>query len=173
MNLPKRQPMRLKDCDYNTPGAYFITICTKDKKNLLSEIVGTGVLDCPKNILSEYGKIANNHITAMNNFYNNISVDKYVIMPNHIHLLLRILHTENGQSGTPVPTKANSVISRFVSTFKRFCNKEYGQNIWQSRSYDHVVRGEQDYKEICEYIDNNPTKWKNDCFYSVGQSDRT
>ena len=72
MNLPKRQPMRLKDCDYNTPGAYFITICTKDKKNLLSEIVGTGVLDCPKNILSEYGKIANNHITAMNNFYNKL-----------------------------------------------------------------------------------------------------
>jgi len=59
----------------------------------------------------------------------------------------------------------NSEISKFVSTFKRFCNKEYGENIWQSRSYDHVIRGERDYREIYEYISNNPGRWVEDRFY--------
>ena len=96
--------MRLKDYDYNTQGAYFITICTQNRKEILSNIVvGTGV---------------------------------------------------------------NSVISRFVSTFKRFCNKKYTKNIWQPRFYDHVIRGEQDYKEIWQYIDSNPQKWEEDEFYT-------
>ena len=91
MNLPKRKPTRLKEYDYSTPGAYFITICTKDRKQLLSRIiVGTGVLDCPQNILTNFGEIANKHLINMSNFYENIKIEKYVVMPNHIHLLARI-----------------------------------------------------------------------------------
>ena len=100
----------------------------------------------------------------MDTFYNNITVDKYVIMPNHIHLLLRV--EESGRSGTPVPTNANSIIVRFVSTLKRFCNKACGENIWQSRYYDHIIRNEQDYDEIWQYIENNPAKWEEDKFYN-------
>jgi len=95
----------------------------------------------------------------MDGFYDHLSVDKYVIMPDHIHFLITV---KNGQSGTPVPTgvnNTNSVIAKFVSTFKRFCNKEYGNNIWQPRYYDHVIRNQQDYNEIWEYIENNPQKW--------------
>ncbi len=130
-------------------------------------IVGTGVLDCPQNILTGYGEIANKHLVNMNNFYDNIKIDKYVIMPNHIHLLIQILETAkpNGPSGTPVPT--NSLISKFVSTFKRFFNKEYGKNIWQGRSNDHILRGEKDYQKIWEYIDTNVIMWEKDCFYNV------
>ena len=73
---------------------------------------------------------------------------------------------KNGQSRTPVPTKANSVYSQFVSTFKRFCNKEYGMNIWQSRSYDHVIRDERDYDEHIKYIYENPMRWQYDKLYS-------
>ncbi len=80
MELPKRKPTRLKDYDYSTPGAYFITICVKERKGLLSKItVGNGVLDVSKNELSWQGKIADKHIKNMNDFYENISVDKYVI----------------------------------------------------------------------------------------------
>ena len=79
---------------------------------------------------------------------------------------LSIIKSEGGQSGTPVPTNVNSVVSRFVSTFKRFCNKEYGQNIWQSRYFDHIIRGEQDYQETWQYIENNPIKWVDDEFYT-------
>ena len=168
--LPERKLKRLKEYDYSTNGAYFVTVCTQNRKQVLSNIiVGTGVLDCPKIQLLNYGKIADKYIRQLNNFYDNISVDNYVIMPDHIHLLLMI---QNGQSGTPVPTdvnlkidNANSQVAKFISTFKRFCNKEYGGNIWQARYYDHVIRNKNDYNEIWEYIENNPAKWIKEKFY--------
>ncbi len=159
--LPDKHAIRLKNYDYNSPGTYFITICTKNRKQILSEIrVGTGVLDRPKNELTSYGKIADKQLSFMSDFYDNISVDKYVIMPNHIHILLTIKSSPSGRSGTPVPT--NSLVSKFVGTFKRFCNKEYGCNIWQERSYDHIIRNQEDYNEKWEYIDCNPLKWETD-----------
>ena len=126
--------------------------------------VGTGVLDRPiKTELLNCGKIADKYVKQLNDFYKNISVDTYVIMPDHIHLLLQI---DNGQSGPPVPTycgekidNKNSCIAKFVSTFKRFCNKEYGRNIWQTGYYDHVIRNFQDYIETFGYIENNPSNW--------------
>ncbi len=163
MDFTQRKQNRLENFDYGQKGAYFITICVKDRNKILSNIVGTGVLDCPKIQLLNHGKIADKYINKLNNFYDNISVDKYIIMPNHIHLILSV---KNGQSGTPVPTNINlkidnknSPVAKFISTFKRFCNKEYGENIWQSRYYDHIIRSQEDYNEICEYIDNNPQKW--------------
>ena len=164
MELIERKTIRLKGYDYSSPGIYFITVCVKDRKELLSKIVGTGLPDGPitndTNILTSYGKIAENHIINMSNYYEHISVDKYVIMPNHIHFLLRVNERKNGPSGTPVPT--NSEISKFVGTFKRFCNKEYGYNIWQNRSFDHVVRNEDDYRNIWQYIDTNVIRWQYD-----------
>ena len=165
MDLPNRKNIRLANFHYSQNGAYFITICTQDRKQLLSKIiVGTGVLDCPQIQLSDYGMVADKIIRQLNDFYNNISIDKYVIMPDHIHILISVIN--NGRSGTPVPTnmnpnivKSNSTVSKFVSTFKRFCNKEYGVNIWQARYYDHVIRDNQDYNEAYEYIEDNPVKW--------------
>ena len=184
MELPKRKPKRLANYDYSLNGAYFITICTLYHAQILSEIVGTGVLDRPKIELSQYGIISDEQIKIMNDFYDSISVDKYVIMLNHIHLLIS-LNSANGRSrmpvptvgnwdlccgrsGTPVPTfinNANSEISKFVGTFKRLTNKKYGNNIWQSSFYDHVIRSEQDYREIWDYIVGNPAKWREDRFY--------
>ena len=149
MTLPKRKPTRLKGYNYSTPRAYFITICTKDRKELLSKIiVGTGVLDCPQNILTQYGEIANKHLVNMSDFYENIKIDKFIVMPNHVHMLIQILESSGqiGPSGTPVPT--NSLISQFVSTFKRFCNKEYGNNIWQRSYHDHIIRNKDDFQKI-------------------------
>ena len=84
-------------------------------------------------------------------------------MPNHIHILLVV--KEHGPSGRPVPTVQNSVISRFISTFKRFCNREYGKKIWQPRSYDHVIRNQEDYDIHLKYIYENPFKWESDSLY--------
>jgi len=157
-----RRKTRLPEYDYNTPGAYFLTICTDSRRCILSRIVGTGVLDGPKIELLPAGKTAAKYIHQLNDFYDNLSVDSYVIMPNHIHILLRVLE---GPSRTPVPTLQNSVVSRFVSTFKRFCNKEYGENIWQARSYDHVIRDLADYDTHLQYIYENPFGWQKDEFY--------
>ena len=85
-------------------------------------------------------------------------------MPNHIHILLFV--TGEGPSRTPVPTRQNSGVSRFISTFKRFCNKEYGENIWQYRSYDHIIRNQDDYDQHLKYIYENPFKWEADKLYS-------
>ena len=128
--LPKRKPTRLQNFDYSTAGVYFITICTENRREILSRIVGGDVLDAPKNIkLLPHGKIAQKYIHQLNDFYDDIKVDGYVIMPNHIHLLLYVL--ESGASSPSPTTKQRSTVSRFVSTLKRFCNKEYGENIWQ------------------------------------------
>ena len=167
MELPNRKKNRLENFDYNENGAYFITICVQNRKQILSNInVGTGVLDCPKIVLTKYGEIVDRYINQLNAFYDNISVDKYVIMPDHIHLLITVTGDFDGQSGTPVPTdeefridNTNSVVSKFVSTFKRFCNKEIVKNIWQQRYYDHIIRNDADYKEVWEYIDGNPSRW--------------
>lgn len=166
MELPARKPNRIKVYDYSQAGAYFITICTHERKKLLSAIsVGTAVPGCPQSSahiqLLQHGEIADRYIRQMDAFYNHISVDNYVIMPDHIHLLLTV-HGHDGQPGTAAPTGAarrNSVIAQFVRTFKRFCNQQYGENIWQRSYYDHVVHNKQDYDETWEYIEHNPMKW--------------
>ncbi len=107
MELKSRKPNRLENYDYSQNGAYFITICVKDRKPILSKIVGTGV---------------------------------------------------PSRSEIKIDNK-NSTISKFVSTFKRFCNKEYGNNIWQSRYYDHIIRNQDDYNEKWDYIENNPKSY--------------
>ena len=156
--------MRLQAYDYSGAGAYFLTICTEKRKCVLSRIVGTGVLDGPQVQLLPMGEIADKYIRQLHNFYQNIYVEDYVIMPNHIHLLLQV--KEEGPSGTPVPTVQNSVISRFVSTFKRFCNREYGMNIWQRSAYDHIIRDQADFDQHLQYILENPFGWQKDTYYS-------
>ncbi len=180
MKLPQRKALRLKNYDYSTPGMYFITLCTKHHKELLSKIeVGTGLPDCPQSKLTKYGEIANSQLSVMSDYYENIKIDKFVVMPNHVHMIIHILEKEiaYGQSGTPVPTTsgeercsrgaANSLIPKFVSSFKRFCNKKYGENIWQSRYHDHIIRNTADYEKIWNYIDTNPIRWELDCFYNA------
>ncbi len=163
MELPKRKPNRLPDFDYSTPGAYFITICTKDRNCILGSIVGGGDLDAPVVSLSQAGQAVRHNI-ELSAQIPNVHVDKYVIMPNHIHLILFVDGAiTGGTSKSPSPT--NAVIPHFVSTFKRFCHKDAGQKIFQRSYHDHVIRGEKDYLKIWEYIDNNPARWKEDCFY--------
>lgn len=162
MDLPKRKPNRLKNNNYSQNGAYFVTICTKDRKKILSEIAaGTFLPECPQATLPRllrHGQIAEKYIHKINAHYNHLSIDKYVIMPDHIHFLISL----NGYDETGIASADSdrtSVIARFVGTFKRFCNKEYKENIWQDRYYDHVIRNQQDYDETWRYIENNPQKW--------------
>ena len=163
MNLPKRKPNRLAGFEYSTPGAYFITICVEGKRCILSSVVGGGAFDAPQMRLTELGKIAEKHIITSNRLPN-VCVEKYVIMPNHIHLLLAVSESDmNGSSRAPTPT--NEIVPRFVSTLKRFCHREAGERIFQRSYHDHIIRNQRDYDEIWQHIDNNPLRWKEDCFY--------
>ena len=162
MELPKRKPNRLSSYDYDREGTYFLTICTQDRQCLLSKIVGGGAYDAPENQLTDFGKIAEKYILSGNRM-DRITVEKYVIMPNHIHLLLTVDMNSGGTSKAPSPT--NAIVPHFVSTFKRFCHREIGKTIFQRSYHDHVIRNEQDYLKIWNYIEGNPSKWEEDCFY--------
>ena len=163
MDLPKRKPNRLVNFDYSTPGAYFITICTKQKKCTLGRVVGGGDLDAPQMVLSPIGKIVQHNIEASKQIPN-IRVDKYVIMPNHVHFILCIdADRSNGTSRSPSPT--NATIPRYVACLKRFCHQALQSVIFQRSYYDHVIRNETNYLKIWNYIDTNPARWNTDCFY--------
>ena len=165
--VPKRKSTRLQNFDYNNVGVYFITICTRDRQQILSDIVGGDVLDAPPSVeLLPCGMVADKIINQLNDFYDNLSVENYVIMPNHIHIILFVNSLENGASRTSPPTRQHSAVPHFVSTFKRFCNKEIGNNIFQRSFHDHVIRDREDYDEIVKYICENPMNWYFDELYS-------
>ncbi len=101
--LPRRKPTRLKNFDYSSVGAYFVTICTQDRNRILSEIVksnsnivGDGALDVPKVQLTHIGKIVERYILSTEKIPN-VYVDQYVIMPDHLHLLIIIKTTQSIQ----------------------------------------------------------------------------
>ena len=171
--FPQRKRTRWEGFDYNSAGAYFITICTQNRLQLLSQIVGGDVLDAPnsvggdvldapQSVLLYHGTIADKYIKQLSEFYDYMEVDQYVIMPNHIHFILFIYETDSNKLSN---AKQHSAMSRFVSTFKRFCNKEYGENIWQRGCNDHVIRNRDDYQEHIKYIYENPTRWHYDELY--------
>lgn len=156
----ERKNIRLKEYDYGRNGAYFITICTKDKKKIFGEIVGATSGRPVKMVLSKYGQIVDNVILDIPNYYENIFVDKYVIMPNHIHLIIFI---KNQGRAMHAPT-----ISKVIQQMKGIVTKQVGYLIWQKLYYDHVIRNEHDYQQIWQYIDNNPLKWELDKYYKNG-----
>ena len=159
MQLPNRKPIRLKEFDYSTPGAYFITICTKNRKNILSDIVGGDAHIAPKILLSKYGVICEKYIGNIKIKYPNVTVDKYIIMPNHIHLIISIHGTMKASSPTPE-------IKNIIRSFKIMVTKKLGFSCWQRSYYDHIIRNENDYFEIYRYIENNPYKWREDKLYN-------
>ena len=159
MELPKRKGNRLQDYDYSSPGAYFITICTKDRKNLLWRDVGASIARPEDVALSDAGKIVDKAIKNIPVRYPAISVERYVIMPNHVHLLLQI-HTNEDADLLRVPS-----ISIVIQQMKGYVTKELGDSVWQKLFHDHVIRNERDYQMIWRYIEGNPMKWTEDCFY--------
>lgn len=160
--MAKRKSPRLKEFDYSTEGAYFLTICIQHRKNILSSIVGEG---SPLPKLSQCGKIVEALIEKISEKYEDISVDSYVIMPNHIHLLLSVLKKDG--RGDPSPT-VDSVVAWLKYHATKEINKTQGtigQKIFQRSFHDHIVRNRYDYEEIYKYIHENPIRWQYDKLY--------
>ena len=153
-NLHKRKQMRLKDYDYSQNGYYFVTICTKDRKALFWETVGA---DNIRQNLSVNGKIVDTAINAITLHYPNMKVDEYVIMPDHIHLILKISNDDKNGRMISAPTKT---IMTVVGQTKRWVSKKIGFSVWQKSYFEHVIRDENDYIEKAQYILNNPLKWE-------------
>lgn len=157
-NLPKRKPTRLKDFDYSAPGAYFVTICTQNRRKILSNIiVGEGLCALPKNELTPIGECVKNSLEFIDVNYIGVKIDKCVIMPNHVHIIISL----TGGHGNPP-------LQSLVGQMKSYVTNKFKSDIFQRSFHDHIIRGEEDYREIWNYIDTNVLKWKTDCFYSEG-----
>ncbi len=151
--LLSRKRNRLKYYDYSSCGAYFITICTSDRRNYFWNGVGA-TIGRPQDVdLSQYGKLVDEAINNIPSIYPALKLDHYVIMPDHIHLLLIIRADEYGRPMV-APT-----ISRVVQQLKGYITKRIGHSIWQKLFFDHVIRNRQDYEEHVKYICDNPVKW--------------
>jgi REP element-mobilizing transposase RayT len=205
--LPKRKPNRLKDYDYSQSGAYFVTICAKERLCLFGEItVGARLASpavssstfaspvvsaLPASVspesapsspivkLSDIGIIAERELKSITTHYNHVEIDCYVVMPNHIHAVVIISNNCPDEVRGEVPGEAMDeatgeaslaptvgtlgvVVGGYKSGVSRLC----GFSVWQRNYHDHIIRNEHDYLRICEYIENNPRRWKDDCFYS-------
>ena len=149
MNFYSRKPTRIPGYDYSKVNYYFITICTHEKKC----IFGT------PSQLNQFGLIAKKHIENLEIHYESVKVDKYVVMPNHVHLILILDQQVKNQD-----------ISKIVGLLKMGITREIRShvpdlNLWQRSFHDHVIRNQQGYEKIWSYIENNPLKWEEDCFY--------
>ena len=160
--LPLRKHPRLDQFDYSTPGAYFVTICTHNRKCLLSRIVPHG-FDPAEIQYTVLGRIALNQLLLLENRYPSLKIDKFVIMPNHIHVIFFLEQPENVGRQPSV----TDIVCAYKSLTTRACKGLYTlDKLFQSSFYDHVIRGQADYDEIAEYIVNNPKKWELDKLYS-------
>ncbi len=159
-SLPMRKRNRMQGYDYSACGLYFITLCTMDRECLLWDNVGA-ICDRPPKMLplSAAGKAIEAERAVLSTIYENVQLELCCIMPNHVHLLLHI------HPGTDGRSKIATTISRVIKQFKGAVSKWLGQPIWQRSFYDHVIRNEQEYIRISEYVENNPANLALDQLY--------
>ena len=155
-SFPKRKKNRLECYDYSQDGAYFITICTEDKQCILSRIIPSQKeYESPTVQLTEAGRLIEREIGRLNETYTSLSVDNYVIMPNHLHLLIML--------ESPDLKETNRVqLKRAINQFKGSVSKKIGRSIWQKGYHDHIVRDDRDYERRWLYIEDNPRRWDED-----------
>ena len=181
-DLPKRKSTRLKNFDYSSAGAYFVTICVRDRMHILSEItVGEGLAPpeiadltsadktsgiavgeglAPPEItvkLKPCGKIVKEQLQLIEIRFQGVTVEDYVIMPDHIHAVIFLRGKAGGAS--PSPT-LDDVICAFKSLTSRSCKQKHGiEKMFQRSFAEHIVRDREDYETRRKYIYENPKRW--------------
>ncbi|MCL1794999.1 MAG: transposase [Oscillospiraceae bacterium] len=163
--LPVRKSIRLKGYDYSKPGYYFVTMCVEGRHEILGTIaVGQGLCSCR---LSDAGNIARTELHGLETRYKNMVIDKYVIMPNHMHAIIKIEQREQ----SPRPTTVMDMVCAYKSITTKYYNKTLGMSgktMWQERFHDHIIRDREDYQRIWRYIDENPARWAEDRYFVKG-----
>ncbi|WP_317855010.1 transposase [Chakrabartyella piscis] len=177
MEVAKRKQTRLQEYDYSQNGAYFVTICTHEKQNLFGTISGGEMQYTP------YGKIAYNEILQTQNKreQQGITIDKFVVMPNHVHLIISInvgsrlaVTAHYNQFSKPVSNSLQTIVGGYKSAVTRKIHQYEAETdmashvptVWQTRFHDHIIRNEASYLGIWQYIDNNVLSWEQDCYHT-------
>ena len=160
--MHQRKHIRLREFDYSSVSAYFITICTKNFTHHFGKI-SNGFM-----CLNEIGNTAYNKMISISDSRNLVSVDEVIVMPNHIHCLFdikrKVLELEiTNQFSRPICDSISMIVNQYKGEVKKWCNKNgYSNFEWQTRFYDHVIRDNRAYGAIKDYIINNPRKWMED-----------
>jgi REP element-mobilizing transposase RayT len=161
-----RGSIRLKGYDYSQVGAYFVTICAKDRACLFGEVVDDGMR------LNPEGLVVEQCWNAISEHFPSVALDEFVVMPNHVHGVLWITNTEPPRH-TPLPhapcgTQRGS-IGAIVASFKSAVSKRInelrgtpGTPVWQRNDHDHIIRDEETLNRIRQYIVDNPVHWAMD-----------
>lgn len=163
--LPQRKRNRLLGYDYSQSGAYFITICIKDRHEILGKIVGENYVrphDLPSLVPSDIGLLVIKETENLATIYPHVTLDCYVVMPNHVHLIVVI--DSDGR------TEFAPTMSRIIKQWKGVISKQIGFSPWQKSFHDHIIRNTEDYFRISEYIRNNPARWDQDCFNPISEN---
>lgn len=165
----QRKPLRLREYDYSQSGYYFITICTQNRACLFGKIINDEMN------LNEQGKIAQEewHKTAM--IRKNITLDVFIVMPNHIHGIIVIDdETRRGTARRALPNRRfgfsqSNTIPTIIGAYKSAVTKRINQmqgfssrSVWQRNYYEHIIRNEKSLEEIRDYIIYNPLNWEKD-----------
>jgi len=179
----KRKLNRLRKFDYNQQGYYYLTICTKNRAKFFAEVSDNNIA------LSRIGKIANKFWIAIPEHFQNIELDEYIIMPEHIHGII-IVNNDAGNADLPSfkyvspqcspnpkgndSNRSKMLISKIIHGFKSSATREIRKQFpdcdfeWQKSYYDHIIRDSNDLDRIREYITDNPRNWKTDMIEDVG-----
>ncbi|MBR1954426.1 MAG: transposase [Clostridia bacterium] len=157
--FPQRKTLRLQNFDYSTCGAYFITICTKNRKKLFAPVGADSIS----------ARMVERIFLKTIEQYPGVECPIYVVMPNHFHAIIVISRADMESAPT---------LPQIVQSFKRYSTIEYvkmvkdgilppfDKQIWQRSFYDHVIRNQDDYEEIYKYIYENPMKWEFDSLFA-------
>jgi REP element-mobilizing transposase RayT len=156
---------RLPGWDYSEPGMYFVTICTKGMKCSFGRVLDGKV------ILSEAGQIVKDEILKTEKIREKIRIDSYIVMPNHVHLIIiidKVDSVETPRRGVSTeefkrwkPNCLGSIINQFKGACTRQIRKKLDSSFaWQPRFYDHIIRTETDLQNLREYIHLNPSNWQ-------------
>jgi REP element-mobilizing transposase RayT len=160
-----RQSIRLKGYDYGLNGAYYITICSYQKQYLFGEIVEGNM---ERNLLGDTVEAVWYRLPLHFKF---IELDAFIVMPNHIHGIIVIqnqalekaAHDSQYPHGT-MPESLGAIVQNFKSISTRKINFLCGDRlkIWQRNYYEHIIRNENSYQKIRQYILDNPRNWEQD-----------
>jgi putative transposase len=163
-----RRSIRLKGFDYSTNGAYFLTICVRNRECLLGEIQDG------KMLLNDYGEIVRSIWEGLPNQVLDIDLDEYIIMPNHFHAILVIDKSVDSASiyddldVHEAKDRRKMLLPNVVGRFKMLAAKAINQkreiegSFWQRNYYENVIHSEEDLQRVREYIVNNPMQWEMD-----------
>ena len=157
MKLPQRKLQRLKGFDYASANCYFVTICTYEKRCIFGK----------PGQLNLFGQIAKKELCGIPGHFQSVTVDKFIVMQNHLHAMI-ILDSAEAERSRPFPT-LSSIIGLYKSGGSREIPRIQPELlVWRPSFHDHIIRGEEDYLRIWEYIDENPAKWELDRYYTKG-----